>query len=175
MYSCNTVTVSWTNESIYKFVVQWLQHTQSWETTIKGTKYALISLTGQTKAKTLVTYLYRILWEWVTNLFDPSKKTCLKRKRIKPHFFNLQNRDLMKPYIITLDFKKAEPAALPWTLMGPWAVSLLLLGNITQAADGFLFSRPDITRCQTMDPPPSCSTPAVAHVPFSGINSQLKL
>lgn len=133
MCSCNTLAVNWTNESVYKFKVQWLQHVQSWETTLRGTKTQQISLTGHTKASRIFSepVLHVSLWWLIFTAFCESEspismtrreKTCLKR-RIKPHFFNLQNRNHMKQYIITLDFKKAESGALPWTLMRPWAVS----------------------------------------------------
>lgn len=46
--------------------------------------------------------------------------------------------------------QKADSAVLPWTLMRLWAAPRFLLGNITEAAEGFLFPWPESTRCQTL-------------------------
>lgn len=62
-------------------------------------------------------------------------------------------------------------------LAGLRADSWLLLANITEAAEEFLFPWPDSSRCQTLwihHQSPASSTPAVVNVAHRGINFQLK-
>lgn len=59
-----------------------------------------------------------------------------------------KNRNCMTTVYYQSWLQKDDSAELPWTLTGLWAVSWLLLGNITEAAEEFLFPWPDSTRCQ---------------------------